>query len=114
MAKLRRFLVEVISFTACLFIGAAVFQAIEYEEPMNSKTNSSEILKDVAKSIRQKYNISAQEMNYTIQQLKTKIVKDEREDGDQWDFSGCYFFAGTVAFTIGKVTITTILIRETA
>ena len=101
MTKLRRFLVEAISFTACLFIGAAVFQAIEYKDPMNSKTNSSEILKAIAKNIRQKYNISAQEMNHTIQQLRSEVAKDQREDRDHWDFSGCYFFAGTVAFTIG-------------
>jgi Flp pilus assembly protein TadB len=108
MAKLRRFLVEVIAFAACLLIGAAVFQAIEYREneSANSEAQNSEILEAVAKNISQKYNISAQEMNYTVQQLR-RAVRNEGEKWDHWDFTGCYFFAGTVAFTIGKAKMMT-------
>jgi hypothetical protein len=104
MAKLRRFLVEVICFTACLLIGAAVFQAIEFKEPVNFETHSNEILKAVVKNISLRYNISTREMNDTIKQLRIRLARGEKENWNHWDFSGCYFFAGTVAFTIGKVT----------
>jgi cyclopropane fatty-acyl-phospholipid synthase-like methyltransferase len=105
MANLRRFLVEVISFAACLLIGSAVFQAIEYRESdsASSEASSSEMLNVVVKNISQKYNISVQQMKYTVQQLRERVVRDKSEN--QWDFTRCYFFAGTVAFTIGKVKI---------
>ncbi|XP_028400306.1 potassium channel subfamily K member 2-like [Dendronephthya gigantea] len=104
MAKLRRFLVEVLAFILCLLIGAAVFHAIEYknDEPVgHSRPNSSEILDSVVRNISLKYNISARDMNHTVKQLRRRLWKNENKNWDVWDFTGCYFFAGTVAFTIG-------------
>ena len=105
MANLRRFLVEVFIFAACLFIGAAIFQALEYrgDDSASSERQSNKIVETVAFGIREKYNISAQQMNKTIQKLRRKLVRAENEKWENWDFTGCYFFAGTVAFTIGKV-----------
>ena len=100
MEKLRRFLVEVLAFTACLLIGAAVFQALEYKEnePANSKAANRETLEAVVGNISRTYNITLKKMNDTVEQLRRRLMRSE----DHWNFAGCYFFAGTVAFTIGE------------
>lgn len=100
MAKLRRFFVEVLAFTACLLIGAAVFQALEYKEnePVKSIADTRETLEAVARNISRTYNITAEQMNRTVEQLRRRLIRSE----DHWNFAGCYFFAGTVAFTIGE------------
>lgn len=105
MAKLRRFLVEVFAFVLCIFVGAAVFHVIEYKDNDtggHSGPNSSEVLDCVVRNISLKYNISARDMNHTVKQLLKRLANGEDEKWDVWDFTGCYFFAGTVAFTIGK------------
>ena len=100
MVKLRRFLVEVFGFAACLLIGAAIFQALEHKEKelVNSTAHSSKVVEAVVRNISRTYNITLEKMNTTVQKLRRRLMRSE----NHWNFAGCYFFAGTVAFTIGK------------
>ena len=107
MAKLKTFLLEVFIFIGFLFIGAAVFQALEEKEkptyPHPSKS-ANPVLVSVINQIRNRYNITETKMNTTVEELRTALRKFSGEEKwQEWSFVGSYYFAGTVAFTIGNI-----------
>lgn len=101
MTKFKTFLLEVVIFVCFLFIGAAVFQALEQEESRYTQSNNNELLLSVLHQISHKYNITVKELNSTVEQLRTSLRNAGEGKWEKWSFVGSYLFAGTVAFTIG-------------
>ncbi|CAG9833699.1 unnamed protein product [Diabrotica balteata] len=90
--------VRTLSLIVCTFtyllIGAAVFDALE------SKTENQRkiVLQEIQNIIRRKYNISNED--YRI--METIVLKSEpHRAGQQWKFTGAFYYATTVLTTIG-------------
>lgn len=90
--------VRTLSLIVCTFtyllIGAAVFDALE------SKTENQRklVLQEIQAIVRKKYNISDED--YRI--LETVVLKSEpHRAGQQWKFTGAFYYATTVLTTIG-------------
>lgn len=85
-------------FLVYLLFGAAVFQTIE------SGAEHKEIhhFDKVQQDMKQKYNISDEEMNNLFEEISKAIDDGYFDVGyDRWSFAGSLFFTGTVVTTIG-------------
>lgn len=56
-------------------------------------------------SFRQKYNLSKQELNNFLRSYEEANVAGIRVDAirPRWDFTGAFYFVGTVVSTIGEM-----------
>ncbi|KAK0040751.1 TASK two-pore domain potassium channel [Biomphalaria glabrata] len=91
--------VRTLSLIVCTFtyllVGAAVFDALESE----FETSKREELDKEESSIRDKYNISRDD----LETLRRNIIRSvPYKAGTQWKFAGAFYFALTVITTIGK------------
>ncbi|XP_037950714.1 two pore potassium channel protein sup-9-like isoform X2 [Teleopsis dalmanni] len=90
--------VRTISLIVCTFtyllVGAAVFDALESE----TETRRFEALQAVENMIIRKYNISQEDFKV----METVVLKSEpHKAGQQWKFTGAFYYATTVLTTIG-------------
>ncbi|XP_034115213.1 two pore potassium channel protein sup-9 isoform X2 [Drosophila albomicans] len=90
--------VRTISLIVCTFtyllVGAAVFDALESE----TEKRRWEALQAVEDMIIRKYNISQEDFKV----METVVLKSEpHKAGQQWKFTGAFYYATTVLTTIG-------------
>ncbi|XP_017117424.1 two pore potassium channel protein sup-9 isoform X2 [Drosophila elegans] len=90
--------VRTISLIVCTFtyllVGAAVFDALESE----TEKRRWEALQDAEDMIIRKYNISLEDFKV----METVVLKSEsHKAGQQWKFTGAFYYATTVLTTIG-------------
>ncbi|XP_017867567.1 two pore potassium channel protein sup-9 isoform X2 [Drosophila mojavensis] len=90
--------VRTISLIVCTFtyllVGAAVFDALESE----TEKRRWEALQSVEDRIIRKYNISQEDFKV----METVVLKSEpHKAGQQWKFTGAFYYATTVLTTIG-------------
>uniref|UniRef100_A0A1A9VZ99 Potassium channel domain-containing protein n=1 Tax=Glossina brevipalpis TaxID=37001 RepID=A0A1A9VZ99_9MUSC len=90
--------VRTISLIVCTFtyllVGAAVFDALESE----TEKRRCEALQAVEKMIIKKYNITEEDFKV----METVVLKSEpHKAGQQWKFTGAFYYATTVLTTIG-------------
>ncbi|XP_055376356.1 two pore potassium channel protein sup-9 [Condylostylus longicornis] len=90
--------VRTISLIVCTFtyllVGAAVFDALESE----TEKKRWEVLQAIEDMIIKKYNISAEDFKV----METVVLKSEpHKAGQQWKFTGAFYYATTVLTTIG-------------
>ncbi|XP_044735013.1 two pore potassium channel protein sup-9 [Chrysoperla carnea] len=90
--------VRTLSLIVCTFtyllIGAAVFDALESDTEKKHK----DALQAIESKVIRKYNISAED--YRI--METIVLKTEpHKAGQQWKFTGAFYYATTVLTTIG-------------
>ncbi|XP_064553154.1 two pore potassium channel protein sup-9 isoform X3 [Drosophila montana] len=90
--------VRTISLIVCTFtyllVGAAVFDALESE----TEKRRWEALQGVEDRIIRKYNISQEDFKV----METVVLKSEpHKAGQQWKFTGAFYYATTVLTTIG-------------
>ncbi|KQS39130.1 two pore potassium channel protein sup-9 isoform X2 [Drosophila erecta] len=90
--------VRTISLIVCTFtyllVGAAVFDALESE----TEKRRWEALQDAEDMIIRKYNISQEDFKV----METVVLKSEsHKAGQQWKFTGAFYYATTVLTTIG-------------
>ncbi|XP_017001288.1 two pore potassium channel protein sup-9 isoform X1 [Drosophila takahashii] len=90
--------VRTISLIVCTFtyllVGAAVFDALESE----TEKRRWEALQDAEDMIIRKYNISMEDFKV----METVVLKSEsHKAGQQWKFTGAFYYATTVLTTIG-------------
>ncbi|ALC47353.1 Task6 [Drosophila busckii] len=90
--------VRTISLIVCTFtyllVGAAVFDALESE----TEKRRWEALQAVEDRIIRKYNISQEDFKV----METVVLKSEpHKAGQQWKFTGAFYYATTVLTTIG-------------
>ncbi|XP_050301315.1 two pore potassium channel protein sup-9 [Anthonomus grandis grandis] len=90
--------VRTLSLIVCTFTylltGAAFFDALESETEAKRKI----VLQDIQVIIRRKYNISDEDFRI----METIVMKSEpHRAGQQWKFTGAFYYATTVLTTIG-------------
>uniref|UniRef100_A0AAV2K837 Potassium channel subfamily K member 13 n=1 Tax=Knipowitschia caucasica TaxID=637954 RepID=A0AAV2K837_KNICA len=95
-----RFLLLALFIVLYLLCGAAVFSALEQPKEREAKerwTHSFELF-------RQKYNLSAKELNNFLRNYEEANVAGIRVDTvrPRWDFTGAFYFVGTVVSTIAS------------
>ncbi|CAH0731529.1 unnamed protein product, partial [Brenthis ino] len=90
--------VRTLSLIVCTFtyllVGAAVFDALE----STTERNRFEVLQAIEGMIISKYNISEEDFRV----METVVLKSEpHKAGQQWKFTGAFYYATTVLTTIG-------------
>ncbi|XP_072946000.1 potassium channel subfamily K member 9-like isoform X2 [Epargyreus clarus] len=90
--------VRTLSLIVCTFtyllIGAAVFDALESK----TERNRFDVLQAIEGMIIRKYNISEEDFRI----METVVLKSEpHKAGQQWKFTGAFYYATTVLTTIG-------------
>ncbi|XP_046974077.1 potassium channel subfamily K member 9-like [Vanessa cardui] len=90
--------VRTLSLIVCTFtyllVGAAVFDALE----STTEKNRFEVLQAIEGMIIRKYNITEEDFRV----METVVLKSEpHKAGQQWKFTGAFYYATTVLTTIG-------------
>ncbi|CAG9569901.1 unnamed protein product [Danaus chrysippus] len=90
--------VRTLSLIVCTFtyllVGAAVFDALE----STTERNRFEVLQAIEGMIIRKYNITEEDFRV----METVVLKSEpHKAGQQWKFTGAFYYATTVLTTIG-------------
>ncbi|XP_041983942.1 two pore potassium channel protein sup-9-like [Aricia agestis] len=90
--------VRTLSLIVCTFtyllVGAAVFDSLESE----TERNRFEVLQAIEGMIIRKYNITEEDFRV----METVVLKSEpHKAGQQWKFTGAFYYATTVLTTIG-------------
>ncbi|XP_045779745.1 two pore potassium channel protein sup-9-like [Maniola jurtina] len=90
--------VRTLSLIVCTFtyllVGAAVFDALE----STTERNRFEVLQAIEGMIIEKYNITEEDFRV----METVVLKSEpHKAGQQWKFTGAFYYATTVLTTIG-------------
>lgn len=90
--------VRTLSLIVCTFTylltGAAFFDTLESETESKRKI----VLQEIQVIIRRKYNISDEDFRI----METVVMKSEpHRAGQQWKFTGAFYYATTVLTTIG-------------
>lgn len=95
-----RFLLLALFIIVYLLCGAAVFSALE--QPMERE--AKERWAQRFEIFRQRYNLSKKELNNFLRSYEEANVAGIRVDAirPRWDFTGAFYFVGTVVSTIGE------------
>lgn len=94
-----RFALLAILILVYLLCGAAVFSAIERPSELRAHGRWNGTLHNFSET----FNISLQELNSFLRQYEAAIAAGVRADAlrARWDFTGAFYFVGTVVSTIG-------------
>ncbi|XP_041107314.1 potassium channel subfamily K member 12-like [Polyodon spathula] len=94
-----RFLLLAFLITLYLVCGAAVFSAIERPKELQNQGLWNRTLYKFS----DKFNISLEELRYFLRDYEAAIAAGVKADSvrPRWDFSGAFYFVGTVVSTIG-------------
>lgn len=96
-----RFLLLALFIIVYLLCGAAVFSALEQPKEREAKERWAQRFE----LFMQKYNLSRKELNNFLRNYEEANVAGIRVDTirPRWDFTGAFYFVGTVVSTIGEV-----------
>lgn len=94
-----RFVLLAILILVYLLCGAAVFSAIERPSELRAHGRWNGTLLNFSET----FNISLQELNSFLREYEAAIAAGIRADAlrPRWDFTGAFYFVGTVVSTIG-------------
>lgn len=83
-----------------LLCGAAVFSAIERPSELRAHGRWNGTLLNFSET----FNISLQDLNSFLREYEAAIAVGIRADAlrPRWDFTGAFYFVGTVVSTIGR------------
>lgn len=95
-----RFVLLAILIILYLLCGAAVFSAIERPSELRAHGRWNGTLLNFSET----FNISLQELNSFLREYEAAIAAGIRADAlrPRWDFTGAFYFVGTVVSTIGE------------
>lgn len=96
-----RFLLLALFIVVYLLCGAAVFSALEHPKEREAKERWAQRFEHFS----QKYNLSKKELNNFLRNYEEANVAGIRVDAirPRWDFTGAFYFVGTVVSTIGEM-----------
>ncbi|XP_012989236.1 potassium channel subfamily K member 12 [Esox lucius] len=94
-----RFLLLAVLIILYLLCGAAVFSAIERPSEVQAHGKWNRTLFNFSET----FNISLEDLNSFLREYETAIAAGIRADAlrPRWDFTGAFYFVGTVVSTIG-------------
>lgn len=94
-----RFVLLALLILVYLLCGAAVFSAIERPSELRAHGRWNGTLLNFSET----FNISLQELNSFLREYEAAIAAGIRADAlrPRWDFTGAFYFVGTVVSTIG-------------
>lgn len=95
-----RFLLLAILIVLYLLCGAVVFSAIERPSEVQAHGKWNITLFNFSET----FNISLEDLNSFLREYETAIAAGIRADAlrPRWDFTGAFYFVGTVVSTIGE------------
>uniref|UniRef100_A0A8C7WPC0 Potassium channel subfamily K member 13 n=1 Tax=Oryzias sinensis TaxID=183150 RepID=A0A8C7WPC0_9TELE len=95
-----RFLLLALFIVVYLLCGAAVFSALEQPKEREAKERWTQRFEHFS----QKYNLSKKDLKNFLRKYEEANVAGIRVDTirPRWDFSGAFYFVGTVVSTIGE------------
>lgn len=95
-----RFLLLAVLIIVYLLCGAAVFSAIESPSELRAHGRWNRTLLNFSDT----FNISLQDLSSFLKEYEAAIAAGVRVDAlrPRWDFTGAFYFVGTVVSTIGK------------
>lgn len=84
-----------------LLCGAAVFSAIERPSELRARGRWNRTLHNFSDA----FNVSLQELSYFLREYESAVAAGIRADSlrPRWDFTGAFYFVGTVVSTIGEL-----------
>lgn len=96
-----RFLLLAVLIIVYLLCGAAVFSAIERPSELRAHGRWNRTLLNFSDT----FNISLQDLGSLLKEYEAAIAAGVRVDAlrPRWDFTGAFYFVGTVVSTIGKL-----------
>uniref|UniRef100_A0A8C2IMV9 Potassium two pore domain channel subfamily K member 12 n=1 Tax=Cyprinus carpio TaxID=7962 RepID=A0A8C2IMV9_CYPCA len=96
-----RFLLLAVLIIVYLLCGAAVFSAIERPSELRAHGRWNRTLLNFSDT----FNISLQDLSSFLKEYEAAIAAGVRVDAlrPRWDFTGAFYFVGTVVSTIGKL-----------
>lgn len=96
-----RFLLLALFIIIYLLCGAAVFSALEQPKEREAKERWEQRFEHFS----QKYNLSKKDLNNFLRNYEEANVAGIRVDTirPRWDFTGAFYFVGTVVSTIGEM-----------
>uniref|UniRef100_A0A3Q2PRT8 Potassium channel domain-containing protein n=1 Tax=Fundulus heteroclitus TaxID=8078 RepID=A0A3Q2PRT8_FUNHE len=96
-----RFLLLALFIVLYLLCGAAVFSALEQPKEREAKERWAQRFEHFS----QKYNLSKRDLRNFLRNYEEANVAGIRVDTirPRWDFTGAFYFVGTVVSTIGEV-----------
>ncbi|TDH01134.1 hypothetical protein EPR50_G00177140 [Perca flavescens] len=94
-----RFVLLAVLIVLYLLCGAAVFSAIERPSELRAHGRWNGTLLNFSET----FNISLQDLNSFLREYEAAIAAGIRADAlrPRWDFTGAFYFVGTVVSTIG-------------
>ncbi|CAL8285307.1 unnamed protein product [Arctogadus glacialis] len=94
-----RFLLLALLIILYLLCGAAVFSAVERPSELRAHGRWNKTLLNFSEA----FNISVQDLNSLLRDYEAAIAAGIRADAlrPRWDFTGAFYFVGTVVSTIG-------------
>ncbi|CAL8366903.1 potassium channel subfamily K member 12 [Gadus morhua] len=94
-----RFLLLALLIVLYLLCGAAVFSAVERPSELRAHGRWNKTLLNFSEA----FNISVQDLNSLLRDYEAAIAAGIRADAlrPRWDFTGAFYFVGTVVSTIG-------------
>lgn len=106
-----RFVLLAILIILYLLCGAAVFSAIERPSELRAHGRWNGTLLNFSET----FNISLQDLNSFLREYEAAIAAGIRADAlrPRWDFTGAFYFVGTVVSTIGEWCMQHLLISLT-
>lgn len=96
-----RFLLLALFIIVYLFCGAAVFSALEQPKEREAKERWAQRFEHFSL----KYNLSKKDLQNFLRNYEEANVAGIRVDAirPRWDFTGAFYFVGTVVSTIGEI-----------
>ena len=96
-----RFLLLALLIVVYLLCGAAVFSALEQPKEREAKERWTQRFEHFS----HKYNLSKKDLNSFLRSYEEANVAGIRVDAirPRWDFTGAFYFVGTVVSTIGEM-----------
>ena len=106
-----RFLLLALLIVLYLLCGAAVFSAVERPSELRAHGRWNKTLLNFSEA----FNISVQDLNSLLRDYEAAIAAGIRADAlrPRWDFTGAFYFVGTVVSTIGGCSYVRTLHRPT-